>query len=80
MEKYNGWANRSTWLVDVWFGDYFQQIIKEDKQSLDAGKLKSLVMETMPDNVSGFWSDVLYLMDVNYHELAEHYIWEGDKR
>lgn len=29
MEKYNGWTNRETWLVNLYFGEGFYDYIKE---------------------------------------------------
>jgi len=37
MEGYNGWANRETWLVNLWFNpetksdiDYIESVLEED--------------------------------------------------
>jgi len=32
---YNGWTNRETWVINLWMGDYFQEV-SDDGQHLMA--------------------------------------------
>ena len=73
---YNGWKNKDTWLVNVWWGDYFLQIVEEEERSLSADELEQMVEEFKPD-LDGFWSDILNLFEPDWHELAEHYQYDG---
>ena len=78
-EKYNGWTNRETWLVNVW---EIPEMIEDRNRSIEeiAGELESIVSEmlyeSMPD-ASGFIGDLLPSADsilarINFEELASH--------
>ena len=61
MSDYNGWTNRETWLVNVWFNpesaddvDYAQEQIEE-------------AYESMPD----FMRDFCDIGSINWEELKE---------
>lgn len=50
MSKYNGWANRETWLVNVWFNpetkadvDYAEEVLQEQYDALPDGALKDMI-------------------------------------
>ena len=30
MIDYNGWTNRNTWLINLWFGDIIRDALEED--------------------------------------------------
>lgn len=60
--RYNGWRNRETWLINVWFNpetksdiDYIREKIDEDYESL-------------PDYVKDF----VYFDAIDWQELSEH--------
>jgi hypothetical protein len=68
MEKtYNGWANYETWVVKLWMDNdqglynYINEEVKNYKDDISglAGWLESTMMETMPENVAGWVSDLL---------------------
>ena len=73
----NGWTNRETWLVNIWFGDGFQMEL-EDGVEITADYIRDTV-ETYVDEIigrgagSGFVQDMLDLGAINYDELAAHY-------
>lgn len=76
MSNYNGWTNRETWLVNVHFGDYFQEVA-EDGQQLMANHIEETVWDLFEEaNIPPFFQDMIDLGVVNWQELAEHYIIE----
>ena len=69
--EYNGWTNRETWLVNIWFmdgldgservsADYLQEFVEDYVESV-IGQI---------DN-SGFISDMLDMSSINWVELAD---------
>ena len=70
--KYNGWTNYETWLVNLWFDASFdvnvsaEEIREEITNYIDVFKF---------DANNGFINDMLncFLSEVNYHEIASHY-------
>lgn len=74
MTTYNGWTNRETWLVNIWFGDYFAELAEEG-DTIDAGFIRdhveSYVDELVP--ASSFVADLLDMSAIDWDELAEHY-------
>lgn len=76
MADYNGWTNKDTWLVNVWFGDWITEMVEENREDSTPDMIEELVEMERPE-LDGFWSDVIGMLDVNYHELAEHFLYEG---
>ncbi len=75
--SYNGWKNRETWLVNIWFGDMFQMEL-EDGIEITADYIRETVENYVDEIVgrgdgSGFVQDMLYLGGIDYDELASHY-------
>jgi len=72
----NGWSNKETWLVELWFGDYFAELAREGVE-LNANDLQSIVEEMLEEQMpqTGLLADFVNdsLREVNWHELAEHY-------
>ena len=61
---YNGWTNRETWLVNLWFGDHWQ--CEADVQSS---------REWIEEKIYGLeaWiQDFIDLPAINWAELEEH--------
>lgn len=44
MIDYNGWTNRATWLVNLWFGDELTEL-QEDGSTISADYIESMVTE-----------------------------------
>ena len=80
-DKFNGWTNHSTWLVNLWLGDDVQAWINDsdceewglyDVECVFRDFLEEL---TNQEKITcGLLSDLLKsaVDDVNWRELAEH--------
>ena len=65
MEKYNGWSNRETWLINLWFGD--------DNPSVEM--VKDWFQEAY-DKLPDFMQDFVYEDSIDWEELEE--AWEDE--
>jgi len=74
MSNYNGWTNRETWLVNLWFGDSFTEMA-EDGDTVDSEFIESHVTDYVDEIVpsSSFIADMVDMNAINWEELAEHY-------
>jgi hypothetical protein len=80
MEQYNGWTNKETWLVNIWFGDMLHTM-KEEGEEIDAEYIENLVEEILDLQVNNETGEGGFLVDmlncavgsINFHELAKHY-------
>lgn len=76
MSDYNGWTNRETWLVNLHFGDYFQEVA-QDGQQLMSDYIEETVWDLFDEaNIPPFFQDMINLGAVNWRELAKHYVTE----
>ena len=64
MSKYNGWTNRETWLVNIWFLDGI-----DEPMSADA--IEDMVYAYVGEQ-SGFVADMIDMGCINWEELAEN--------
>ena len=76
----NGWKNRETWLVNLWFGDAFA-CDAENGDTITAGYIEAVVTGYVDEIIgrgagSGFVQDMLDLNAIDYDELASHYATE----
>ena len=60
---YNGWTNRETWVVNLWFGDSW-----ECESDIDYTKE---MIEEEYDKLPGYLQDMCYPESVNWDELKE---------
>lgn len=65
--EYNGWTNRATWLVNVWFNPESKSDVQCARDSL----------EDAIDNVPDFLKDFIDT-DINWDELEAHFDDEED--
>lgn len=56
---YNGWSNRETWLVNIWFNPESKNDVKMARETL----------EEAYDNLPDFLKDFCYVDSVNWDEL-----------
>ncbi len=59
---YNGWTNRATWLVNVWFNPESKEDVQFAKEQI----------EEAHDNCPDFLRDFID-MDINWDELESHF-------
>ena len=60
---YNGWTNRATWLVNVWFNPESREDVESARYAIEEAT------ESIPD----FMRDFLCTDEINWAELAEHF-------
>jgi hypothetical protein len=65
---YNGWTNRETWLVNLWF---------EPQSKLDVLIIQEVIEEDVA-NCPAYLQDFINLHHVNWQELSDHFPDEDD--
>jgi hypothetical protein len=76
--KYNGWTNRETWLVNLWFGDMFSGDDGDDTtfpNHWTAEAIETFIIDQVEctTNQGGFVADMIDISGINYTELENHY-------
>ena len=78
---YNGWKNKETWLVNVWYMDHMPEYFADmDQYEVEPNELEEAVTyiceegEALSSLPSGLLSDFISTCwgEVNWHELADH--------
>ncbi len=66
---YNGWTNRETWLVNIWFMDSF------DGEIISVIYLSDYVNDYVDEMVpaAGFVTDMIDMSCINWSELVENH-------
>lgn len=59
-EKYNGWTNRETWLVNLYFGEALSSLIRENAEegSLDLEQEKDDIMTDIKESCENWLDEV----------------------
>ena len=86
-KKYNGWANYATWRVNleifdgVDLSDYGWQKLEEYELAQALKDYAGEIIDQSPDGLAKDYA-MAFLSDVNWWELADHYIcdYENDER
>lgn len=75
----NGWKNRETWLVNLWFGDNFA-MDADDGVEITADYIRETVESYVDELVpaSSFIADMMDMNAIDYDELAAHYATETE--
>lgn len=68
-EKYNGWTNRETWLVNLWYSPESREDVQFARDDL----------EEQHDKMTGCLADMCGLSRVNWDELFDHFEEEGEE-
>ena len=85
MEKYNGWKNYETWVVNLWidndqgFADTWRERAEEVRDVSDlADEMQQFYTELAETEIpaSGMFADLFNsaLREVSWYDIAEHYI------
>jgi hypothetical protein len=74
-QEYNGWTNRETWNVALWFGnDYgLYQSVKEHPNRFTAQTAKRFVQELLPDGTPDFRIGRAEYAKVDWQEIADDF-------
>jgi hypothetical protein len=73
---YNGWTNRETWVINLWMGDYFQEV-SDEGQHLMAEYIEETIWDMLNEaDIPPMFADMIDLCAVNWQELADHYTTE----
>ena len=67
--KYNGWTNRSTWLINLWYESHTVNDLDWIKEELEERVTTLADSDNVCDKVL---ADMLNLQDINWNELKEH--------
>lgn len=59
---YNGWTNRATWLINVWFNPESREDVQMARATFEES------VEQLPDFLKDFIDD-----DINWEELESHF-------
>ena len=62
--SYNGWTNRETWLVNVWFNPESREDVEAARYTLEEQ------YDAIPD---GPLKDMVHLSEVDWDQLLEHF-------
>lgn len=72
----DGWKNRETWLVNLWFGDNFA-MDADDGIEITADYIRETVESYIEENLGaprhGFIMDMMDLGAIDYDELGNAY-------
>lgn len=68
MATYNGWKNRETWLVNLWYGDV----------GIDIDQVREILEEMVENLGNGILQDMLDLDCIDWDDLRESW-WDIDE-
>lgn len=90
MAEYNGWKSYETWLVNLWLGEDFRIYAEEQPDSVScnqyklADALKDYTEEHLQLEIGGIENGLVVdlingaLSDVNWDDIASHYVREEE--
>ncbi len=82
LNRFNGWANKETWLINLWLGDLFSSMVEEGEE-VTADTIEQLVDELVEQKeLDGFLLDLMNCAtgSVDYHELAEAFMADAPEK
>jgi hypothetical protein len=72
---YNGWTNRETWLINVWYNPETLEDLDYIREELDSAVERLMEGGVVANNVL---IDMLGINEINWRELEEHVSTEVD--
>tara|TARA_R100001086_G_C11747349_1_gene234284 strand:+ start:466 stop:747 length:282 start_codon:yes stop_codon:yes gene_type:complete len=66
---YNGWTNRATWLINLWYEPHTTSDLDWIKEELEERSASLANSENVCDKIL---SDMLNLQEIDWDELKEH--------
>jgi len=76
-DKYNGWTNRETWLIGLWWGDFVDDTAEQCADMAEfIAVMKECVDEANPlGHESNMFADMMSgaLARVDWYDIAKHY-------
>lgn len=82
--EYNGWANRSTWLVNLWIDNeettysHRMRLLADREAPVTVGWAQAVGSWLLTETVAaGAITDGCDLSEVDWQEIADH--WESDR-
>tara|TARA_R110002074_G_scaffold191660_1_gene357606 strand:- start:271 stop:507 length:237 start_codon:yes stop_codon:yes gene_type:complete len=77
MSDYNGYTNRETWLINLYLGEYLQEVANDGKH-LMADYIESTMWDMLGEaNIPDIFKDMIDLGAVNWRELEDLYVSEA---
>ncbi len=73
---YNGWTNKATWQINLWYGDVFANIAEDGPVTADFMREYVAEVEGIDDMKDGFAKDAALAAfhEVDWYELEDHYV------
>ena len=68
--KYNGWTNYATWRVNLEMFDGSDQFWTADSAR---EFVEEIIIDSTPEGVARDYA-LAFIADVNWHEIAQHYL------
>ena len=72
---YNGWTNRETWLINLWYSPETLEDLDYIREELDSAVERLMEGGVVANNVL---IDMLGISEINWRELEEHVSTEVD--